>query len=301
MDTWSYSWAIRNLIAEFLMPPGIFLILILMTLMIIKRSWLRNTLIVASVVGIWFTSTNYFAIQITKLAGYVLEWPQPLNIQNLGSDAQHSISNNNLAKEPSSAIIVLGGGRRKGAIDVPKYQNQDVSAQAAERLRHAARLARALNIPILVSGGAPDKTTQDELSEAQVMAKMLREELGIDAKWIEDQSNTTEENLKNSLAILSSENIEKVYLVTHFWHMPRAMQTVKVIQKNDQKLDQKEGFKPNPTVEQKQVNIAVIAAPHGYYQKEQYTPLDFYPSAEGFQRARRVFHELWGVLYYRIK
>jgi len=45
----------------------------------------------------------------------------------------------------------------------------------------------------------------------------------------------------------------------------------------------------------------VIAAPHGYYQKELYMPLDFYPSAEGFQRTRWIFHELWGVLYYRIK
>lgn len=283
------------------MPPGIFLIVILMTLVIIKRSWLRNTLVVVSVMSIWFSSTNYFAIQLTKIAGYVLEWPEPLNIQNLGSNAQHSISNNKFGKYPFSAIIVLGGGRRKGAIDVPEYKNRDVSAQAAERLRHAARLARALDIPILVSGGAPDRTTKAELSEAQVMAQVLRQELGIDAKWIEDQSNTTEENLKNSLAILSRENIEKVYLVTHFWHMPRAIQTVKAIQKNDQKQDQREGFKPNHTVEQKRGNITVIAAPHGYYQKEQYTPLDFYPSAEGFQRTRWIFHELWGALYYRIK
>ncbi len=301
MDTWSYSWAIRNLIAEFLMPPGIFLIVILMTLVIIKRSWLRNTLIVASVMSIWLTSTNYFAIQITKLAGYVFEWPQPFNIDNLSASTRYVTSNNKLAKNPSSAIIVLGGGRRKGAIDVPEYQSQDVSAQAAERLRHAARLARTLNIPILVSGGSPDRTTKDELSEAQVMAQVLREEFGIDAKWIEDQSNTTEENLKNSLAILSRENIEKVYLVTHFWHMPRAMQTVRAIQKNDQKQDQKEGFKPNRTVEEEQGNITVIATPHGYYQKEQFTPLDFYPSGEGFQRARWIFHELWGALYYRIK
>ncbi len=153
----------------------------------------------------------------------------------------------------------------------------------------------------MVSGGAPDRTTKHELSEAQIMAKVLRQELGINARWIEDQSNTTEENLKNSLVILSRENIEKVYLVTHFWHMPRAMQTVKVIQKNDQKLEQKEGFKPTHSVEQKRGGITVIAAPHGYYQKEQFTPLDFYPSAEGFQRTRWVFHELWGALYYRIK
>ncbi len=49
------------------MPSDIFLIVMLMTLLINKRSWLRNTLIVASVMSLWFTSTNYFAIQITNL------------------------------------------------------------------------------------------------------------------------------------------------------------------------------------------------------------------------------------------
>ena len=288
MDTWSYSWAIRNLIAEFLMPPGIFLIVILMTLLIIKRSWLRNTLIMASVMSIWFTSTNYFAIQITKLAGYVLEWPQPLNIHNLSASTRHATSNSKLAKDSSSAIIVLGGGRRKGAIDVPEYQSQDVSAQAIERLRHAARLARALDIPILVSGGAPDRTTKAELSEAQLMAQVLRQEFGIGPKWIEDQSNTTEENLRNSLAILSRGNIEKVYLVTHFWHMPRA----KAIFEKEfgKELDNQLGKE-----------VEVIPVPTSFYLKQQFTPLDFYPSNEGFQRTRYIWHELLGNLWYRLK
>ncbi len=77
-------------------------------------------------------------------------------------------------------------------------------------------MTRTLNIPILVGGEASDRTTEGELSEAQVMAKVLLEEFGIQVKWIEDQSNTTKEDIKNSIVILSKENIEKVYLVTHF-------------------------------------------------------------------------------------
>jgi hypothetical protein len=39
----------------------------------------------------------------------------------------------------------------------------------------------------------------------------------------------------------------------------------------------------------------------GFYQKEQYTPLDFYPSNEGFQRTRWIWHELLGSLWYWLK
>ncbi len=127
-------------------------------------------------------------------------------------------------------------------------------------------MARTLNIPILVTGGAPDRTTKDEFSEAQVMAKVLRQELGINARWIEDQLNTTEENLKNSLAILSRRILKKSISCPIFSICPELCKQSKQL-KNDQQQDQKEGFKPNPTVEQKRVNIAVIAAPHGYYQK----------------------------------
>ncbi len=87
------------------MPPGIFLIGILMTLLVIKRSWLRNRLIIASVMSIWFTSTNYSAIQITKSVGYVLDWPQPLNIENLSAGTQHTTLNNKLVKEPSLRLL----------------------------------------------------------------------------------------------------------------------------------------------------------------------------------------------------
>jgi uncharacterized SAM-binding protein YcdF (DUF218 family) len=110
-----------------------------------------------------------------------------------------------------------------------------------------------------------------------VMSMVLKQELGIEAKWLEGQSNTTQENALQSAKILNQEGIKTIYLVTHFWHMPRAKVQF-----------QKQGF-------------TVIEAPMGFYQKEEFTPLDFYPSNEGFQRTRWIWHELLGNLWYRLK
>lgn len=260
---------------------------------------------------IWVVSTNYFAYQFTQLAGHLLEWPQALildeekfNVSKLSDTHQSSfdsiytqgqipkdvktqLPNTKLdsgkdekslfEKQGTHAIVILGGGRQKGAKDLPEYQYQNTSPQSMERLRAGARLAKVTNLPILLTGGAPDRTDAKDLSEAKVMSMVLKEELGIDARWLEEQSNTTQENALQSAQILNKEGIKTIYLVTHFWHMPRAKTQF-----------EKQGFK-------------VIEAPTGFYQKALLTPLDFYPSSEGLQRTRWIWHELLGTLWYRVK
>lgn len=180
-------------------------------------------------------------------------------------------------KEAMQAIIILGGGRQRGALDLLEYQYQNLSPQSMERLRAGARLAKAINLPILLTGGAPDRTDARDLSEAKVMSMVLKKELGIDARWVEEQSNTTQENALQSAKILHQEGIKIIYLVTHFWHMPRAKSQF-----------EKQGLR-------------VIEAPMGFYRKEQYTPLDFYPSIEGFQRSRWIWHTLLGTIWYKLR
>jgi uncharacterized SAM-binding protein YcdF (DUF218 family) len=284
METWSYAWAVRNLIAELIMPLSIWLWPILLSLFLLKkRELLQKTLIVFSVVMIWFTSTNYFANQFTQVAGYFLEWPEPLKLEEVTSKdlnpklAKSSITTNADRLKSTHAIVILGGGRQKGALDLPDYQYQNLSPQSMERLRAGARLAKAINLPILLTGGAPDRTDARDLSEAKVMSMVLKKELGIDARWLEEQSNTTQENALQSAKILHQEGIKTIYLVTHFWHMPRAKSQF-----------EKQGLR-------------VIEVPMGFYRKEQFTPLDFYPSNEGFQRVRSVWHEIIGNNWYRVK
>ncbi len=53
------------------------------------------------------------------------------------------------------------------------------------------------------------------------MRKVLEREFGISPKWVEEQSNTTQENASESAKILKNEGIKTIDLATHFWHMPR--------------------------------------------------------------------------------
>lgn len=276
METWSITWALRNLLAELLMPPGIWVVIISLTFFFIKNKLTKNLLIVSSFLMVWIGSTNYFANQVTYFAGYVLDWPKPLSLNQFNDKDQKLVASHQA--QTSQAIIVLGGGRRMGAIDGPEdYQEQDVSPGSMERLRYGARLAKVTQLPVLLTGGAPDRVGKKDIPEAVLMSKVLQDELGIQSKWIEFSSNTTQENARESAKILKKSDIQTIYLVTHFWHMPRA-----------KAIFEKEG-------------LQVVVAPMGHYQKSQFTPLDFYPSSEGFQRTRLIFHEVLGYFWYRLK
>ncbi|MFT7885251.1 YdcF family protein, partial [Salmonella enterica] len=58
-------------------------------------------------------------------------------------------------------------------------------------------------------------------SEAEQMKSALRD-FGVSAKWIESDSRNTLENARQTRKTLKQAGIERVYIVTHAWHMPRA-------------------------------------------------------------------------------
>jgi uncharacterized SAM-binding protein YcdF (DUF218 family) len=278
METWSYTWAVRNLIAELIMPPGIWLIWVLLILFLYKKNELiKKALIFFGLAMLWVANTNYFANQFTQVAGYLLEWPQPLSLKEIQSQRVAKEKLQPSESHQAQAIVILGGGRQKGAIELPEYQYQNLGPQSMERLRAGVRLAKETNLPILVTGGAPDRTSTQDLSEAELMKKVLERELAISPKWLEEESNTTQENALQSAKILKKEGIKTIYLVTHFWHIPRAKAQF-----------EKQG-------------IQVISAPMGFYQKEQFTPLDFYPSAEGLQKTRWIWHAILGTIWYKLR
>jgi uncharacterized SAM-binding protein YcdF (DUF218 family) len=219
---------------------------------------------------LWITSTTVFSQQFAKFADNYLHWPPAVQLEDVESALQQS-------NQESIAIVILGGGVRRGALDNGQYQNQDVTKEAMERLRMGARLAKITQMPILVTGGSPDRSRQEDLSEGELMAKVLQDELGVKVTWVEQQSNTTQENAKYSAEILRKEDISTIYLVTHFWHMPRS-----------QAIFEKQGLK-------------VFPIPIGFNQLEYLTPLDYMPSNQGFTLTRQIWHELLGHIWYRIK
>jgi uncharacterized SAM-binding protein YcdF (DUF218 family) len=222
-------------------------------------------------------------VQLTNALGSIITWSAPLDLKVLESkhngnqSAQQSGVTNSSKLGAEQAIVILGGGRRSGAIEYPQYQYQNIAAGALERVRYGVTLSQATHLPILITGGAPDATSSNELTEAELTQKVLNNEFQIQARWVEKQATTTEENAAFSAKMLKQESITHIYLVTHFWHMPRA-----------QAVFEKYGLKVTP-------------APMGFYQKDQFHPLDFYPSTAGIERTRFIWSEALGLIWYRIK
>lgn len=123
--------------------------------------------------------------------------------------------------EGADAIVILGGGRRLYAPEYPL--GETVSLGTLERLRYGAKIAGETGLPVLVSGGKPSNgLTSGQYSEATLMAGVLEDEFSVPVKWLETESEDTLQNARYTAAILQSEGVSQIILVTHVHHMERA-------------------------------------------------------------------------------
>lgn len=171
----------------------------------------------------------------------------------------------------AQAIVILGGGRNRGA---PEWGGETVRTTTLQRLRFGARLARATGLPVLVAGGKPGGGRR---AEADLMRDLLRDELGVAPRWVEAASETTEENARFSAAWLRSAGIERVLLVTEAWHMERARLAF-----------ERHGLK-------------VTAAPTGYLGQAPFRLLHLVPNAESLRIAHLALREWLGIAWYRLR
>lgn len=114
----------------------------------------------------------------------------------------------------SQAVVILGGGIRRA----PELGGDTINRLTLERVRFGARVARLTGLPVLVSGGS----TYGATPEARLMRDALRDEFGIEVRWVEDASRTTAENAVRTAGILRANGISRVVLVTHSFDVPRA-------------------------------------------------------------------------------
>jgi uncharacterized SAM-binding protein YcdF (DUF218 family) len=113
------------------------------------------------------------------------------------------------------AIIILGA-------DVARTPDgPDIGPFTLERLRAGAALHRATGLPLLVSGGP---LAPGEPPLALLMARSLAEDFATPAHWTEAASRTTAQNASLSAALLAGAGIGAAHVVTHAWHLPRALE-----------------------------------------------------------------------------
>lgn len=123
-----------------------------------------------------------------------------------------------LAHDPPEAIVILSGDETD--IVEAGRPTETVGRLTLERERAGAALARKTKLPILVTGGVVDP---GDPSLAALMATSLREDFGVVPAWQEQRAQNTWENASYSAAMLRAAGIKSVYVVTHAWHMRRAL------------------------------------------------------------------------------
>jgi hypothetical protein len=108
-ETWTYSWAIRNVIAELLMPPSIWILLALFAWIFFrKQSKIKTTLIGLSFVMIWITSTIAFSQWFFQVSDHWMHWPAPLPFTELAKQEQ-SLNNTQANTQPKNQATECRG------------------------------------------------------------------------------------------------------------------------------------------------------------------------------------------------
>jgi uncharacterized SAM-binding protein YcdF (DUF218 family) len=178
------------------------------------------------------------------------------------------------AGRSAQAIVVLAAGSLERA---PEYGPADIPDNIAlARLRYAAHLQHATNLPLLASGGNADPARGVQ-AKALTMARALSEDFRTPVRWVEPDSSTTSENAAFSAAILKPAGVQRILLVTDAMHMPRAQRAFE------------------------QAGLQVVPAPTMFYAYGSVSPWQFLPSAGGLHLSYYASYEWLGLIWYRLR
>jgi uncharacterized SAM-binding protein YcdF (DUF218 family) len=172
---------------------------------------------------------------------------------------------------PPQAIVILSGNLTDTGGEAPGV---DIGPSTLGRVRAGAALARRTGLPVLVSGGS---MRDDEPSLASLMARSVREDFRIQARWTEDRSRDTWENARFSNEILHDAGIRSIYLVTDGWHMRRALESFAA------------------------TGLTVTAVPTALDRVLPLRPGDFIPSMAGWDLSYLALHEWIGRAWYALR
>ena len=120
------------------------------------------------------------------------------------------------AAVPVPAAIVILGAELAHA-----EEGADVGPMTLERLRAGAALHRRTGLPVLVTGGVLSRGTPPI---ATLMQRSLETDFATPTRWVEAEAPDTRGNAQGSTALLREAGIDTAYVVTHAWHLPRALE-----------------------------------------------------------------------------
>ena len=243
-----------------LLPPASLLLTLLAIAFLLKRRPELGRRLLWIYLGLFYLLSCPFVSTHLLLS---LEWYPPLGP---GSDTKSA-----------GAIVVLSAAGYRGGPEYREAEASDAAADRAgrltlERLQYAAHLARRTGLPILTTGGA--RRFGPERSMGQLMKQTLEKDFGVVVRWTENEARDTFQNARNSQKLLNAESIDTILLVTHAWHMPRAVLSFEA------------------------AGLQVIAAPTRFSFPPELRVISFWPSMGAFHNSYYSLHEWLGLAWY---
>ena len=232
-----------------LLPPASLIWLAVAGLILRRTRWQRaGTALAAAAIGLLYLLST--PLVVAALMRTLDRYP-PLSLAAIEQGS-------------AEAIVILSAGRR----EAPEYGAEIAGPAAFERLRYGVWLHRRLDRPILITGKNGD-----------LMAQAMEDWLGVSARWLESESGNTHLHAVHCTPLLRDAGIERIYLVTHYWHMPRAMAAFG------------------------QAGVEVVPAPMGFLgtARASYDPRWILPGLGALCTSSVVFHEWIGRLWYRFR
>jgi len=245
---------LTSIVAALLLPPGLSIVLLMFALLF-QQSSLRWVFLVLGLGSLYLSSIPATSVWLRSQ----LEIYPPVALEHSAAEA----------------IVVLGADRRRGARE---FGGDTIGGLGLERLRYTAWLHKKTGLPVLASGGS---VGGEAVPEAELMRAILKE-FGVETSWTEGKSRNTYENALFSGRLLKGVGIGEILLVTHAWHMPRAV----------------EAFE--------RAGLRVVPAPVGAMNPAGAGPaavccLDWLPRASALQMNYLALHEMLGRLWYRYR
>jgi len=193
-------FAVKKIVAPFLLPPGIFIFPIIIVGLILIRSRRSRIGFINLFVGL-----ALWTFSIMPVANWLMQ-----GLESGFSFPEH----------PSGDVIILLGG---GAIgEVPDLSGKGApTTSMTGRIVTAVRLYRRLQLPIIVTGG---RVYEDNPVAGATIVKRFLVDLGVPANRIivEDQARDTAQNARLTAAICRKRGFSKPILLTAAFHLKRA-------------------------------------------------------------------------------
>lgn len=246
------------ILENLLYPPAITILLMVLGLIL----WRKH-----KVLAPWFISIGLGLLYIaslpatTSVISELLEYHAPLDT----GDCSY--------RTEAKAIVVLGYTRDETG---QEFGGPVSSGGQIERLRYAAYLYKCHPLPVLLVGGDALDTG---IKQADLMRRTLEHYFATPVTALDGRSKHTWNNATFARELVLEEGIDHILLVTHAWHMPRAVM-----------LFENKGLKVTP-------------APTSYtsFNKTATGFAALIPSAGYLGHNQRLFHEIAGILLHRLK